>query len=198
MHPVSTDERPDEADRPDVWLVDELRHGSSAALAELFDRHADTIHTFCFRRTASWQAAEDATSTVFLELWRGRARAVTFQGSVLPWLYGIGRNVCRGLERSRRRHDLALRRVPAEGAAPDDWLAEDVVRRVDSERQMTAVLDAIAALPSHERDVFELVVWAGASYDEAAASLGVPIGTVRSRLSRARQRLNVAISDGSD
>ncbi len=198
MHPVPTDDQPDEADRPDALLVDELRHGSSAALAELFDRHADTIHAFCFRRTASWHVAEDATSTVFLELWRGRSRALIHHGSALPWLYGIGRNVCRSLERARRRHDQALRRVLNEGTAPDDWLADDVVRRIDSERQMSAVLDAVAALPGHERDVFELVVWAGASYDEAAASLGVPTGTIRSRLSRARRRLSLATRDESD
>lgn len=188
--------RADETGRPDDLLVDELRHGSSAALALLFDRHADAVHTFCFRRTASWQAAEDATSTVFLELWRGRSRATTQEGSALPWLYGIGRNVCRNLERSRNRLVQALRRVPNEGAASDDGLADDVVRRVDSERQMATVLEAVAELPSHERDVFELVVWAEASYENAAAALDIPIGTVRSRLSRARQRLSRAAGDG--
>jgi RNA polymerase sigma factor (sigma-70 family) len=184
-------------DRADDELVEELRHGSTAALAELFDRHADTVHTYCFRRTASWQAAEDATSTVFLELWRGRERAVAHAGSALPWLYGIGRNVCRTLDRTRRRHDHALRRVPVEGAASADGVADDVVRRLDAERQMATVLEAIEALPEHERNVFELVVWAGASYDDAAASLGIPVGTVRSRLSRARQRLSFAVSDTS-
>lgn len=186
-----------EATRPDDLLVEELRHGSSAALAELFDRHVDAVHAFCFRRTASRQAAEDAVSTVFLDLWRGRDRATAHEGSALPWLYGIARNVCRNLERSRRRLGLALRRMPSEGMASGDTVADDVVRRVDSERRMAAVLDAIDALPRHEREVLELVVWAEASYEAAAASLDVPVGTIRSRLSRARQRLALAAPDGA-
>src|SRR6476469_9521428 len=90
-------------DRTDSQLVDELRKGSSAALAALFDRHVDAVYTYCFRRTASWHLAEDATSTVFLELWRGRSRIQEHDGSALPWLYGIARNVCRSNDRSLRR-----------------------------------------------------------------------------------------------
>ncbi len=185
-------------DHSDSLLVDEMRRGSSAALAALFDRHADAVYTFCFRRTASWHAAEDATSTVFLELWRGRTKATAYDDSALPWLYGIARNVCRTTDRSARRLTRALRRVPHEGAASGDDMADRVVRRVDSERQMAAVLAAIAELPERERDVFELVVWAGESYEAAAAALEVPIGTVRSRLSRARRRLSLAVDDSDE
>lgn len=164
----------------------------------MFDRHADAVYTFCFRRTASWHAAEDATPTVFLELWRGRAKAAAYDDSALPWLYGIARNVCRSADRSARRLTRALHRVPHEGAASaGDDMADRVVRRVDSERQMAAALAAIADLPERERDVFELVVWAGESYGAAAAALGVPIGTIRSRLSRARRRLSLAVGDES-
>lgn len=183
-------------DSSDSLLFDEMRRGSSAALAALFDRHGDAVYNYCFRRTASWHAAEDATSTVFLELWRGRARARAYDDSALPWLYGIARNVCRAADRSANRLTRALRRVPHEGAAPDgDDMADRVVRRVDSERQMVAVLAAIAALPQRERDVFELVVWAGESYERTAAALDVPIGTVRSRRPRARRRLYLAVED---
>ncbi len=169
-----------------------------AAYAALFDRHADAVYTFCFRRTASWANAEDLTSTVFLELWRARAKAAAYDGSALPWLYGIARNVCRAKERSARRGFRALLRVLHETweADPHD-VADDVVRRVDSQRRMTTVLAAIAELPSRERDVLELVVWAGLSYEGASAALGVPLGTVRSRLSRARQRLSLAVDDPS-
>nr|MBA3310375.1 hypothetical protein [Nocardioidaceae bacterium] len=89
-------------DSSDSLLFDEMRRGSSAALAALFDRHADAVYNYRFRRTAS----------------------------------------------SARRLTRVLRRVPHEGAAPDgDDMADRVVRRVDSERQMAAVLAAIAALP---------------------------------------------------
>lgn len=92
----------------DSLLVDEMRRGSSAALGALFDRHGDAVYNYCFRRTASWHAAEDATSTVFLELWRGRARAKAFDDSALPWLYGIARNVCRTADRSAPPPDERL------------------------------------------------------------------------------------------
>jgi RNA polymerase sigma-70 factor (ECF subfamily) len=176
-------------DRSDTLLVDELRSGSTTALAALFDRHVDAIHAFCFRRTASWHLAEDATSTVFLELWRGRARIQEHDGSVLPWLYGIARNVCRSHDRSARRLSRALQRLPRGESLVEVDPAEDVVRRVDSEREMVRVLAAIARLPAHEREVLELVVWAGLSYQATAQTLAIPIGTVRSRLARARAHL---------
>ena len=181
-------------DNSDALLVDEMRRGSSAALAALFDRHADAVYTYCFRRSASWHTAEDATSTVFLEYWRGRVRAKVHDGSALPWLYGIARNVCRSADRSSRRLSRALQRVPHEGSASaGDEMADAVAGRVDSEHQMAAVLEAIAALPEREREVFELVVWAGESYEATAAALTIPVGTVRSRLSRARRRLSLSI-----
>lgn len=175
----------------EATLVDELRHGSRAALAELFDRYADTVYTYCFRRTASWTTAEDATSTVFLEAWRGRASMRVVDGSALPWLYGIANNVCRNSARSRRRMAQALTRVPHEGTAPDH--AEQVAARLDSERRMRAVLDSVRRLPRHEQEVLALIAWSGLTYEQAATALDVPVGTVRSRLARARRRLGELI-----
>lgn len=178
----------------DEVLVDELRRGSSAALAALFDTHADAVHAFCFRRTASMATAEDLTSTVFLELWRSRKAATAYDGSALPWLYGIARNVCRNADRSAFRLRRALRRVAHVGGQPEgDAMADSVAGRVDSQRMMAAVLAAVAELPDHERDVLELVVWAEMSYEATAAALEIPVGTVRSRMSRARRRLSLAV-----
>jgi RNA polymerase sigma factor (sigma-70 family) len=176
----------------DSVLVEELRHGSSAALASLFDCYADRIYNYCFRRTADWDIAEDATSTVFLEAWRTRDRVQVHHDSALPWLYGIATNVCRNLTRKQRRHLLAVSRLPRQQDAPDH--AEDVVSRLDDERRMARLLSEIQALPKRDQDVLALVVWAGLSYEEAAAALDVPVGTVRSRLARARQRLSAATS----
>lgn len=172
---------------PDSALVVELHASSAAALAALFDRHGDAIYNYCFRRTASWDAAEDATATVFLELWRGRARVFAHDGSALPWLYGIANNVCRNVDRSSRRGRRAFGRLSAPAAEPDH--ADFVAERVDSERQMSAVLAAVRRLPPQEQEVLALVIWSGLSYDAAAAALDVPVGTIRSRLSRARSRL---------
>ena len=67
--------------------------GERDAFAELYDRHADAIYNYCFRRCADWSAAEDLTAVVFLEAWRKR-RGVAFdrEDAVLPWLYGVAGN----------------------------------------------------------------------------------------------------------
>jgi RNA polymerase sigma-70 factor (ECF subfamily) len=173
-------------------LVDALHRDDPEALAELFDRYADRIYNHCFRHLADWAEAEDATSSVFLEVWRHRRRVQLHDSSALPWLYGVATNVCRNAGRSRRRRVLALTSLPQARAEPDP--AERVTERLGSQARMRAVLDQLQALPAHERDVLGLVAWAGLSYEQAAAALDVPVGTVRSRLSRARARLNQEIS----
>ncbi|WP_245644651.1 RNA polymerase sigma factor [Nocardioides jensenii] len=177
----------------DGELVDELRRGEGSSLGILFDRYADRIYNHCFRRTASWDTAQDATSTVFLEAWRGRERVVLHEDSALPWLYGIATNVCRNLTRKQRRHLAAVARLHGESDTPDH--AEAVADRLDDERRMAAVLAAHDALPRRDQDVLSLVVWSGLSYEQAAVALGIPVGTVRSRLSRARRRLSAAVSE---
>jgi RNA polymerase sigma-70 factor (ECF subfamily) len=177
-------------------LVDGLHHDDPGALAALFDRYADRIYNHCFRHLADWAEAEDATSSVFLEVWRHRRRVQLHDGSALPWLYGVATNVCRNAGRSRRRYLRAVTSLPAPAAAPDH--AEQVTDRLGSEARMRAVLAQIGALPAREQEVLGLVAWAGLSYEQAAAALDVPIGTVRSRLSRARARLTHLTEENDD
>ena len=168
-------------------LVDGLHGDDPAALAALFDRYGDRIYNHCFRHLGDWAEAEDATSSVFLEVWRHRRRVRLHDGSVLPWLYGVATNVCRNASRSRRRRLRAVARLPR--PFPETDHAEEVADRLGSQARMKEVLVRIEALPAHEREVLGLVAWAGLSYEQAAAALDVPVGTVRSRLSRARARL---------
>jgi RNA polymerase sigma factor (sigma-70 family) len=174
-------------------LVDGLHGDDPSALAVLFDRHGDRIYNHCFRHLADWAEAEDATSSVFLEVWRHRRRVRLHDGSALPWLYGVATNVCRNAGRSRRRYLRAVTRLPEPAAEPDH--ADRVSDRLGSEARMRVVLAQIDALPRHEREVLALVAWAGLTYEQAAAALDVPIGTVRSRLSRARARLTQELPD---
>ena len=85
---------------------------------------------------------------------------------------------------------MRWRALPSPAAEPDH--AEQVTDRLGSEARMRAVLARIDALPVREREVLGLIAWAGLSYEQAAAALDVPVGTVRSRLSRARARLNLS------
>lgn len=162
------------------------RAGDNAAFAALFERHAPTIYNYCFRATANWARAEDLTSIVFLEAWRRRDKELA-SDKVLAWLYGIAANVVRNQGRSERRFRAALRRVPETELEPD--FAESAQQRLDDERQMARAIALLRTLPRHEQETFVLCAWMELSYEDAAFALGVPVGTVRSRLSRARQRL---------
>lgn len=115
-----------------------------------------------------------------------------YQDSALPWLYGVATNVCRSSRRAAFRHRAALERIADRLTESDPAadLADDVSGRVDDERRMHEVRAAISHLPRREQEVLALVVWSGLDYAATASALGVPVGTVRSRLSRARARLS--------
>jgi RNA polymerase sigma factor (sigma-70 family) len=172
---------------PDAELWGRAVDGDHAAFGDLFDRHSRAIYNFCFRRTADWAAAEDLVATVFLEAWRKRRSVkVAPGGSLLPWLYGVALNVLRNHRRAQRRLMDAVHRLRGEA---QQATSDDAATDVEAARRMRAVLDLVERLPRRERDVLYLCVFAGLGYDDAALVLGVPIGTVRSRLSRARVRL---------
>lgn len=157
------------------------------AFGALFDRHADAVYTHCFRRTASWSDAQDLTSAVFLEAWR-RRREVRLAGeSILPWLLAVANNATRNRDRAMRRHRRLLAKLPPPEAVPD--VAEAAAARLDDERRMRRVLRAFDQLSPPEQDVLALCVWAALPYTDVAVAIGVPVGTVRSRLARARSRL---------
>jgi RNA polymerase sigma-70 factor (ECF subfamily) len=161
--------------------------GDGHAFSELYERHAVTIYNYLFRRLADWSEAEDLTAVVFLEAFRRRKQVVVLEGKLLPWLYGIATNVLRNRRRAlwRHRHLVAqLEREPGSAAAPD------VAMRAEAAAQMRSVLKHIAGLPRQQQDVVALCIWSGLSYEEASAALDVPVGTVRSRLARARAALS--------
>ncbi|HEX2031093.1 MAG TPA: RNA polymerase sigma factor [Actinomycetota bacterium] len=169
----------------DRELWDLAGRGDESAFGELFGRHARAVYNFCFRRTADWAAAEDLVSVVFLQAWRVRGIPLE-RDSALPWLLGVAMNVLRDHHRSLRRFRHALERMPPPLDAPD--IADDVAGRIDDERAMRRLLGIVTLLDQRDQDVL-LCSWSGLSYEEAAVVLDVPVGTVRSRLSRAKARL---------
>jgi RNA polymerase sigma factor (sigma-70 family) len=177
----------------ELWSQAANEHAGEA-FGELFERHADRVYAHCFSRTGSWSTAEDLTSVVFLEAWRRRAQ-VRFSGeSVLPWLLAVANNATRNADRTLRRHQRLLAKLPPPGEEPD--LAADAAARVDTERLAKHLICAMSGMRESEKEVLALCDWAGLSYAEAAAALGVPEGTIRSRLSRARTHLrNLAAAD---
>jgi len=175
----------------DRYLWEKSVAGDSAAFGEIFERHARAVYNYLFRRCGEWATAEDLTSTVFLEAWRRRAEVTLVNDSALPFLLGVAINVLRNRRRTEFRYRAALKRLPApaEGLNRED----DVVDRLEDEEMMRRVLHAFSQLPKREQDVVSLCVWADQTYEEAAAALDIPVGTVRSRLFRGRGRLRELI-----
>lgn len=168
--------------------------GDAAAFGCLFERHARAVYNFAFRRTASWSLAEDLTSDVFLLAWRKRRDVVftTADERVLPWLLGVTANAVRNKHRSERRAKAAVVRLGRPETERD--FSDEVLGRLADEREMREVLAVVEQLSAAEQDVLALCAWAGLSYEECAVALGVPVGTVRSRLSRARAHLRELVA----
>jgi RNA polymerase sigma factor (sigma-70 family) len=164
--------------------------GDAGAFGVLFERHSRAVYNFAFRWMADWAAAEDTASEVFLIAWRRRGEVVfsSESGSVLPWLLGVATNHLRNQRRGARRADAAIARLDATSEAQPDF-SDEIVGRMADQAQMAEVHAVVERLPEHERDVLALCAWAGLDYDEAAIALDAPVGTVRSRLSRARAHL---------
>lgn len=160
------------------------------ALGILFDRHSDAVFRYCLSRTGSWHEAEELVSVTFLEAWRQRKGLTLQRESLLPWLLGVATNAARNSARSTRRYEQFLGRLPHSSFVPDHSTAAD--ERMDTERQVKELLEGAADLSAGERDVLLLCVMNGHSYEETAASLGIRIGTVRSRVNRAKKKLRAA------
>jgi RNA polymerase sigma factor (sigma-70 family) len=169
----------------EVHLWRQVRDGDERAFETLFEQHADAIYNYLFRRLADWSEAEDLTAVVFMEAFRRRGDAVIVDGKLLPWLYGIATNVLRNRRRTHWRNRRLLTRLAQERSEPVESFSD----RIEATERMRSLLDRTKELPRAQQDVVALCIWSGLSYEEAASALGVPIGTVRSRLARARDAL---------
>lgn len=157
------------------------------AFAAVYRRHAGTILRYTRSRLGT-DAAEDAAHEVFVRAFRQRRTYEPRSATAMPWLYGIAANVIADLYRKEARHLRALERMvwdrvddaAPEGAGPRRPLTPELV-------------EALLALSPEERETLLLAVWGELSYDEIATALSIPSGTVRSRVSRARARLQAAL-----
>jgi RNA polymerase sigma factor (sigma-70 family) len=161
--------------------------------ALLFDRHFDAIYSYLRRRVGA-HLAEDLAAQTFEEAFRLRARYDLTREDARPWLYGIATNLGRNHWRQEHRRLQAYSRLPREAYEAD--MSDVAVSRADSEALAPLVAKALGSLSPAERDTLLLLAWAQLSYREISHALDVPIGTVRSRLSRARAQVRELI-DGS-
>jgi len=150
----------------------------------LFDRYAAPLHRYLARRVGA-DAANDLVSATFLVALNQRHTYDPRLGAVRSWLYGIATNL---LRRSVRQELRALR-AGARSLDREDTHDTRVVDRVDAEAAVRRLARSLAELSDGDRDVLLLTSWAGLDSTEVAGVLGIPVGTVRSRLHRVRKAL---------
>jgi RNA polymerase sigma factor (sigma-70 family) len=183
--PPERDDGPDDAD-----VIDRSR-GEPEQFALLFHRHAPSIGGYVARRLGPG-LAEDIVAETFLRAFRQRVRYDLSHRDARPWLYGIAGNLVRRHHRDEVRKLRALQRTGLDPVA--ESFADQVDDRVSADAASRAIAAAIAGLSPGQRDVVLLVAWAGLTYDQVAEALGVPEGTVRSRMNRSRTRLRAALA----
>lgn len=160
------------------------------AFAELFDRHARAVNAFAAYRIGS-DDAEDVLSETFLVAFRRRTDFDLSAESAAPWLLGIASRLIRRHRAVEARQWRSFAAAVGQNVASLGGL-DDAMRRVDAEREVRALRERIAALTPKDRETLLLYAWQGLSYEDIAEALGVPVGTVRSRLNRVRKRLDPA------
>jgi RNA polymerase sigma factor (sigma-70 family) len=191
MHPGGlTDETGPDGD--DAALVRRSLHAPEQ-FAALFDRHAPAIHSYVARRLGR-DGADDVVAEAFLVAFARRGQYDLTQADARPWLYGIATN----LIRRHRRDEVRLFRAIARTAAgpPAEPIADQVAGRVAAQAVRGRLASALAGLSGSQRDVL-LLVASGLSVQETAAALGVPAGTVASRLARARRKVRAEFGEVS-
>jgi RNA polymerase sigma-70 factor, ECF subfamily len=172
-------------DEAETWS--RARSGDSASFAALFDRHRDRVFGQALRLLRKPHDAEDVTAMVFLEAWRRRDAVRVVDGSIIAWLLVTTNNVVRNHTRSSHRYRLALSKLSEPAPEPDR--TPEVDDALDNRARDRMIRDAFAGLPAADQDVITLCVLEQIPLAEAATVLRVPIGTVKSRLSRAKRRL---------
>jgi RNA polymerase sigma factor (sigma-70 family) len=160
--------------------------------AVLVRRHGPALSRYVTRRLGQ-ERAEDVVAETFLVAFRKRADYQDQGHDCLPWLYGIATRL---MHRERRNEIRQLRLLAASGTDPVTAPFTDRVEDAEAARGVKRRLAAaVAELPVSQRDALLLLAWAGLSYEQIATATGVPLGTVQSRISRARHRLRQSLAD---
>ena len=160
---------------------------SPAAFAAVFDRHYSAVHRYLARRVGQ-ALADDLASETFTVAFDARARYDAGRPDAGPWhCDGIATNLLRHHRRAEARRIRAYARLERGSQAAGDHGVVDA--QLDAMAAAPALADALSRIPDRDRDALLLLAWADLTYDEIAAALGIPIGTVRSRIHRARGRL---------
>jgi RNA polymerase sigma-70 factor (ECF subfamily) len=194
----------------DDALVELLRRGDEEAFSSLYKQHQARLYRFAYHMSSSHSIAEETIQETFLTLIRQPERFDPARGSVSAFLFGIARNhVLRALERDRRFEPLEAEPAASNGSngtgnsathdpAFDGDDSPSTLARLERHERIEGVRRAVLSLPSVYREVVVLCDLEQRSYADAAARLECPVGTVRSRLNRARGLLLAKLGTSHD
>lgn len=175
------DERADAA----LWL--EATTGTERSFGVVFDRYRTRVFRKAYAQLKSVHDAEDVVAVVFLEAWRNRAKVRIVDGSVLPWLLSVTSHVLLNHNRSSRRWRRLIAALPEPGEHADH--ADEVLDRADHSAKLRAVYEAMTTLSGQERSIIDLCVLEELPVATVSAVLDIPVGTVKSKLHRAREKI---------
>lgn len=167
--------------------------GEGAAFGILFERHRDRVFRHTLRLVDTIEDAEDLVGIAFAEAWRKRTGIRIVDGSILPWLLITANNLARNLRRARRRYRVLLDGLPR--VVPEADPAEAAMERIQAQQDRRLLRAAFNGLSIRDREILTLCVLEDLSTAQAAAAIGIPPGTVKSRLARAKQRLATGLPD---
>lgn len=162
----------------DEQLYERIRKGDRRALAELYERREPALYRYALQLCGNRATAEEATHEAFLQLVQRCSQFDCRRGSLEAYLYGMVRNLVRG-----------LRRIEPVEASAEPAADDDIVRTLIGDEAAAALYDAVRELPPVYRDAVVLCDLEERSYEDAAKLAGCPVGTIRSRLYRARRLL---------
>ncbi|MFE4837563.1 RNA polymerase sigma factor [Arthrobacter sp. NPDC056691] len=159
---------------------------SPAVFGQLYDRHASAIYRYAARRAGDF-AADDVTSETFLVAWEQLGTYDASRDDARPWLFGIATNLLRQHHRAEAKVLKAAAKSAAREAMADD--SDRIAAEVDAKVATGRIAHALKSMAANDRETLLLYAWADLTYDGIALAMNVPVGTVRSRLNRARQTL---------
>ncbi|GIV90079.1 MAG: DNA-directed RNA polymerase sigma-70 factor [Chloroflexus sp.] len=175
----------------DETLMELVAAGDSAALAQLYDRHARVVYGLALRMLGAAEPAEEVVQETFWRVWK-RAATFQMQGAFLPWMFGIARNLC--IDELRRRQVRPMISGASEElltSLPDQM--QNVEQSTLEAERRRLISNALADLPPDQREVIELAYFGGLSQREIAEHLQSPLGTIKTRIRLGLQKLKQAL-----
>lgn len=163
---------------------------SPAEFAALYDRHASVIYRYAARRAGDF-VADDVMSETFLIAFERRETFDPSREDARPWLFGIATNLLRRHHRAEARMLSALAKSAPREATSDT--SDSIAAQVDAAAATARIAGVLKGMPGIDRETLLLYAWADLSYEQIACAMDVPVGTVRSRLNRARKTLRTGL-----